>query len=391
MSQPVLPTVAETLNHPSYSTAIWNLEPTQKGILPVAEGRGGPLNISWEVHGSGPVKLVLITGLASLKSAWQRQTLYFGHERGDQYSVLVLDNRGMGDSDKPLMRYSTSEMAQDLLEVLAHLGWVSSSSSCSPSPPSPRAAASADGRRIHVAGISMGGMIAQELALLVPDAISSLTLICTAAAIENTTTFFENMANRASMLLPQSLEATVRSGAKRLFPQEWLVGPDDMRLPDPDAGIPGVGPPLGAPTTSKKAAAGGPSSTSSTSSPTTYGRFGCRYQRYVAEDLHKRLDPDRFKIKGFLLQLVAAGWHHKSPEQLRALGDRVGRERILVMHGTQDLTISVPHGHKLIRLLQPAEGLIVEGMGHAPIIERVAWFNGVFEKMIGVGEQLDGR
>lgn len=50
----------------------------------------------------------------------------------------------MGESDKPTIRYSTSEMAKDVLELLDHLGWTSS-------------------RQIHLVGISMGGMIAQEL------------------------------------------------------------------------------------------------------------------------------------------------------------------------------------------------------------------------------------
>lgn len=50
----------------------------------------------------------------------------------------------MGKSEKPLMRYSTSEMAKDLLELLDHLGWT-------------------EERQLHVSGISMGGMIAQEL------------------------------------------------------------------------------------------------------------------------------------------------------------------------------------------------------------------------------------
>ncbi len=75
---------------------------------------------------------------------WQRQTKDFGHTEGDQYSSLVFDNRGIGESDKPLLRYTTFEMARDVVELLDHVGWTES-------------------RSIHVVGISMGGMIAQEL------------------------------------------------------------------------------------------------------------------------------------------------------------------------------------------------------------------------------------
>ena len=83
-------------------------------------------------------------GLGGLKGAWQRQTKDFGHTQGSTYSSLVIDNRGVGESDKPLMRYSTSEMARDVLEILDHVGWTGE-------------------RGLNVIGISMGGMIAQEL------------------------------------------------------------------------------------------------------------------------------------------------------------------------------------------------------------------------------------
>ena len=83
-------------------------------------------------------------GLGGLKSAWQRQTKDFGHTQGSTYSSLIIDNRGVGESDKPLMRYSTSEMARDILEVIDHIGWTAE-------------------RQLNVIGISMGGMIAQEL------------------------------------------------------------------------------------------------------------------------------------------------------------------------------------------------------------------------------------
>jgi pimeloyl-ACP methyl ester carboxylesterase len=88
-------------------------------------------------------------GLGGMKYAWQRQTKDFGHTKGDVYSSLVFDNRGIGSSSKPTFRYSTSEMAKDVVELVDHLGWT-------------------DNRSLHVIGISMGGMIAQELVSSTP-------------------------------------------------------------------------------------------------------------------------------------------------------------------------------------------------------------------------------
>lgn len=83
-------------------------------------------------------------GLGAVKWYWQRQTIDFGHVQTSKYSCLIFDNRGVGESDKPLMRYSTSEMAKDIFELLDHLDWTGE-------------------RSVHVIGISMGGMIAQEM------------------------------------------------------------------------------------------------------------------------------------------------------------------------------------------------------------------------------------
>ena len=294
-------------------------------------------------------------GLGAIKSAWQRQTLYFGHERFDKYSVLVMDNQGMGESDKPLMRYSTSEMAHDVLEVLTHVGWVSSSGP--------------QNRSMHVIGLSLGGMIAQEVACLIPDAISTLSLCCTAAQIENTTTFTENLAKRASMLWPKSIENSVSGSGQQMFPLSFLQAPDNAHLPDPKNMRNVLPPAPGA----------------------QYLHFETNYQRFVAQEMHKRLDPSRFGLRGFLLQLIAAGWHRKSPSQLKDMADKIGRERILVMHGDDDGMISVPHGQKLIQYIEPGVGLILEGMGHVPIIERVEWYNNVLEKHVAQGEDMNGQ
>lgn len=90
-----------------------------------------------------------------------------------------------------------------------------------------------------------------------------------------------------------------------------------------------------------------------------------------------------------MLQAIAAGWHFKSPEQLRELGDRVGRERICVMHGTADNMISVPHGRKLIAMLEPGRGEIREGVGHVFMLEEWEWHNGVVREMVEKGLALN--
>lgn len=348
-------------------------------------------------------------GLGSFKSAWQRQTLHFGHEHADKYSVLILDNRGMGDSDVPLMRYSTSEMARDAVEVLEHVGWLPpdsilhDASSSSSSPPSSTSGDKGQEqqqqqRTLHVVGISMGGMIAQELAYLVPTRLSTLNLCCTAAAIENTTTFWENMVQRAQMLLPKSLEESVRGAARNTFPPGYLLGPDTIHLPRPSPDTRVHPPDAGSATSSASTGSAGAGARAGEGRGTKeYLHFSNNYERFVAGEMHKRLDSKRFTTKGFLLQLIAAGWHHKSPAQLKEIGDRVGRERILVLHGTADRMISVPHGYKLRAYLggdDEGSGLMAvirDGAGHVPPLECTEWFHELIEERIRKGEALDGR
>ena len=83
-------------------------------------------------------------GLGAFKWYWQHQTKNFGHDQGSRYPCPIFDNRGMGESDKPLAWYSTSGMAEGSLELLQHLETTME-------------------RQLHFIGISMGGTIAQEL------------------------------------------------------------------------------------------------------------------------------------------------------------------------------------------------------------------------------------
>ncbi|TQS35669.1 hypothetical protein Golomagni_03904 [Golovinomyces magnicellulatus] len=258
---------------------------------------------------------------------------------------LIIGILGIGKSDKPLMRYSTSEMARDTIEVLDHIGWTSD-------------------RQLHVVGVSLGGMIAQELAYLIPERICSLNLLSTAAFIQNTTTFIENMQTRIRMLIPKSLDRSLQESSRALFSEKWLSAPDCTNVQMADS--PNVEfPPSG-----------------------KYGKFSTNFERYAAHELRKRLDPELFGRKGFILQLIAAGWHYKSPEQLKEIGDRVGRERILVFHGTDDRMITVLHGEKLIEWLQPGSAIIKEGSCHVLMLEEEKYHNELIENMIEKCEAL---
>ena len=56
----------ELVKHPEFEHVTWPLKPAEKGKVAVAKGRGGPIQISYEVHGTGPMKLVVGTTFSSL-------------------------------------------------------------------------------------------------------------------------------------------------------------------------------------------------------------------------------------------------------------------------------------------------------------------------------------
>ncbi|KAG8738973.1 hypothetical protein FRC10_006305 [Ceratobasidium sp. 414] len=134
----------------------------KKGLCPVAhiKGQVESHSLYFEQHGRGPEKILFIMGLNSSSFSWQHQVEHFGPL--DKYSVLVFDNRGVGNSGAPRGPYTTSGMAEDVIVLLDHIGWT-------------------EQRRIHVVGVSMGGMVAQELATRIPARIASMVLSVTSA------------------------------------------------------------------------------------------------------------------------------------------------------------------------------------------------------------------
>ena len=70
------------------------------------------------------------------------------------------------------------------------------------------------------------------------------------------------------------------------------------------------------------------------------------------------------------------------------MADAVGRERILVLHGTKDMMVAVRNGERLIKLLEPGVGLIVEDAGHGVVSERSEWFNNMMDERLGEWAKL---
>jgi 3-oxoadipate enol-lactonase len=108
-------------------------------------------NIYYEVHGQGE-PLVMIMGFGGGCRGWYFQVRAFKKH----YSVVTFDNRGIGKSDKATEPYTIGTMASDTLGLMDHLGI----------------------EKAHVLGMSLGSLVAQEIAIEHPERVDKLVLAC---------------------------------------------------------------------------------------------------------------------------------------------------------------------------------------------------------------------
>jgi pimeloyl-ACP methyl ester carboxylesterase len=117
------------------------------------EVRVGDVNLHYEIYGSGD-PLLMVMGLGGSSAGWDPNLI---SGLAGSFRTIIYDNRGTGLSDKSDTPYSLEMFAADAIALLDSL----------------------ELDRVHVFGVSMGGMIAQELALRYGERLQTLTLGCT--------------------------------------------------------------------------------------------------------------------------------------------------------------------------------------------------------------------
>jgi pimeloyl-ACP methyl ester carboxylesterase len=118
--------------------------------VPVSHVSSGGCRIAFREVGDGP-PLLLVMGLGASGLAWQDHVGAYS----DWFHCIIPDNRGVGQSAAPPGPYTSFQMAEDCAAVMQAVG-------CGPA---------------AVAGISMGGIIAQELCLRHPALVQALVMV----------------------------------------------------------------------------------------------------------------------------------------------------------------------------------------------------------------------
>lgn len=240
--------------------------------------------LRYRVCGSGP-PVLLLRGLGRTIDHW----LGFDERLGRSFEVIALDLRGAAGSDAPWPPYSTARMADDCAGALRALGY----------------------RACHVFGFSLGGMVAQMLALRHPERVRRLVLGCSSP------------------------------GRRRGVAAPLRVVPRVLTAP------------LRSPAAAQQAAA------LTTLSPQARAEHPEILERWIA--LQRRWPQLR---RAFYGQLWAAAAHDPG-DALRQV-----QAQTLILHGSEDALVPACNAQRLAALLPSARLIVLQGAGHDFVLER---------------------
>ena len=157
--------------------------------------------LSYRLAGSGP-PVLFIQGVAVHGDGWVPQI----RDLRSRYRCLSFDNRGLSKSQPLAGKLSVEGMAEDALALMESVGWASA----------------------HVVGHSLGGVIAQHLALTEPERVRSLSLICTVSRGADAT----RMSGRMLWLGIRSSVGPVRLRRRAFL--EMVMAPETLARTDRD-------------------------------------------------------------------------------------------------------------------------------------------------------------
>lgn len=242
-----------------------------------------------EEKGQG-APLLFLNGLSGDHLYWRSQFRVFGK----RYRCLAVDNRDVGQSSYAAHSYTIRDLAGDLSEWMEQLKL----------PPA------------HVVGLSMGGAIAQELAVAVPERVKSLVLMNTLAHSDD---WFRGTLKAFELIRRQV--ANTAEFFEAILP--WWVS----------------------------------------------HRFFEQSERvsWLRMLLHQNPHPQR--LDGFLRQLEALA-HHDAAERLREISCPV-----LVIAGEDDCVAPLRFSQQIQELIPQAQLVVLHGVGHAPALEDARQFN----------------
>jgi 3-oxoadipate enol-lactonase len=247
----------------------------QSGTATALDGR---TRLYWESTGRGE-PVLLIHGLGLSGGAWWRTVAALK----PKLRVLTFDNRGIGRSEALTPAYTTEAMADDAIAVLDDVGI----------------------ERVHVYGLSLGGMVAQQLALRHPHRIKSLVLGATQAG-----------GRRAPRADPEVFEFFRRRATMPHEEAAWA------------------------------------------SVPFNYGpRAQEAHVDRIADDIERRLT-NPFNERAYRAQLFAAGMHNCYSRL-----DRIDQPTFVV-HGELDRMIPVGNAHLMAERIPDSRLRILREAGH---------------------------
>ena len=241
--------------------------------------RVGEIELSCERAGSGP-PLLLIMGMSGTFDHWD--ATFLDDLRRD-FDTIVYDHRGVGSSSRLDGPITIAQLAEDASGLLGALEVDSA----------------------HVLGISMGGMVAQELALAHPERIRTLALGCTYCGGEGSVLTSEEVIRRLG-------EGMMSGDRKRAIRTAWEANVSPSFAANDDA-----------------------------------------YARFLEIGAHRAVPVE------VIMEQMRAITEHDTSTRLPGI-----ELPTLVMHGTLDQMLPVQNGHMIAGLIEGSRLEIFDGVGH---------------------------